>query len=294
MLLFTFLRSIIRTEAIAVSYVTERYDFDVFQNRGLFIAQSGWQKCAPSHQFGPMYYHVYAVTFVLNGCGYYTLDGHTETICKGDAFVIFPDKKVFYKADSQTPWEYVFATFYGADVPSLLKAANLDTERFVFSYPDNPEYKGWLKGMYKSGHSHISQGYDALGYFMLCMSKIIQQRSSLSSNSTSQEEYIRKALSYMRTNYASNIKLSDIATYIGLDRSYLHRLFIQQIGQSPHQWLINYRLQQGAKMLKNTEYSITEIAYSVGFFDAPHFTRSFRALYCITPTEYRKKNLYLD
>jgi AraC-like DNA-binding protein len=103
------------------------------------------------------------------------------------------------------------------------------------------------------------------------------------------ETYFEKALDYIHNNYIYDIKISDIAKYLGIDSTYLYKLFKKNEKISAQKYLINYRLNMAEKMLRETDLSITEISYSCGFKDASSFHRHFRKHTGITALQYRSK-----
>ena len=103
--------------------------------------------------------------------------------------------------------------------------------------------------------------------------------------------HIHKIIAYIEQNYDRKIKLEDIANNIHLNPSYISILFKEQMGISISDYILNYRLSVAKKLLINSkESSINDIALQVGFFDAAHFTKTFKSYYSITPKDYRNNN----
>ena len=100
--------------------------------------------------------------------------------------------------------------------------------------------------------------------------------------------YFQKASEYIRNNYAYPIQISDVAHYVGIDRSYLYRIFMEHENTSPKQYLLKHRLQMAAQLLCSSSCTITEAALSCGFRDAPSFCNYFRQGTGYTPKEFRK------
>ena len=75
-----------------------------------------------------------------------------------------------------------------------------------------------------------------------------------------EEGYFKRAVAFIRHNYSYPIQVSEIADYVGIDRTVS---FMHQAGVSPKQYLSRYRLEEAKEMLVQTEYRITEIAYSL-------------------------------
>lgn len=98
---------------------------------------------------------------------------------------------------------------------------------------------------------------------------------------------LKEMLKYIQQNYYKKISLKEISKSGAIGQSKCCKLFSKYIGQSPNNYLINYRLQKSKSLLKNTDISITEIALETGFCDSSYFTKLFRKHYGVTPTEYR-------
>lgn len=93
---------------------------------------------------------------------------------------------------------------------------------------------------------------------------------------------------FIEDHYPDKITVGDIAFHIGLDRTYLYRLFKQHMGCPPSKCLLNIRLEKAAEMLENRDLSIAEIGGAVGFHDTSHFYKVFSAKYGMPPRKYRE------
>ncbi len=112
-----------------------------------------------------------------------------------------------------------------------------------------------------------------------------------SDNESATNPHIHKIITFIEQNYDRKIKLEDIASHIHLNPSYISILFKEQMGISISDYILNYRLSVAKKLLINSkESSINDIALQVGFFDAAHFTKTFKMHYSITPKDYRNNN----
>ncbi|MGZ3764510.1 MAG: helix-turn-helix transcriptional regulator [Mucilaginibacter sp.] len=95
------------------------------------------------------------------------------------------------------------------------------------------------------------------------------------------------AKEYLYTNYDKNINLESLANYACLSVNHLLRTFKLAYNQSPHQFLIQLRLQRAQSLLTKTEYPVHEIVNMVGFKCTSSFIRLFRTKYKTTPLKYR-------
>ncbi|MFA9380652.1 MAG: helix-turn-helix domain-containing protein, partial [Acetanaerobacterium sp.] len=103
------------------------------------------------------------------------------------------------------------------------------------------------------------------------------------------KSHFDEAVKYIHMNYAQNIKISDIATYVGIDRSQLFRIFKQNINLAPKQYLIDYRIVCASILINTTDLTYQEISNSVGFEYCSHFYRMFKRHFGVTPSEYKLK-----
>lgn len=87
---------------------------------------------------------------------------------------------------------------------------------------------------------------------------------------------IKKMIEYIQDNYQKKISLNDLCLHAGIGKNKCTMLFRKFTNLSPMQYLCNYRMEKGIELLKNTEMSITEIAFETGFSGASYFTENLR------------------
>ncbi len=107
--------------------------------------------------------------------------------------------------------------------------------------------------------------------------------------SASSQARLQLMMQYIHQKFAYNISLSDIADQAKVSKSTALNLFQRYLGISPVTYLINYRLQEAAKLLASTEKKVTVISKDTGFDNVDYFCKAFKKYYKLTPTEYRKK-----
>jgi AraC family transcriptional regulator len=95
-------------------------------------------------------------------------------------------------------------------------------------------------------------------------------------------------LDYIGDNLTGDLRLAVIARIAGLDRYTFGRAFKAATGSSPHQYVLERRLERAAELLATRrELPIAEIAYSAGFSSQSHLTTAFRRRFGVTPKAYR-------
>jgi PAS domain S-box-containing protein len=94
---------------------------------------------------------------------------------------------------------------------------------------------------------------------------------------------------YMREHLAERIDLSSMAGVLAVSPDHLGRVFKRHMGTTPHQFLIDLRLEAAEGLLAETDLTVTQIAWRVGFASPSHFVTTFRARTGTTPLEFRRR-----
>jgi two-component system, response regulator YesN len=102
---------------------------------------------------------------------------------------------------------------------------------------------------------------------------------------------IQKIKAYIETHYHENISLKSIAAIFYMNPVYLGQLFKKSYGVYFNEYVLQLRIAEAKKLLRQTDLRIYEIAEKVGFSNADYFVTQFEKLEKLTPSEYRNKLL---
>ena len=104
------------------------------------------------------------------------------------------------------------------------------------------------------------------------------------------EKFMQNLYATLQQNIAnSDLNLDAFCRELGLSKSNLYRKIKQITGYSPNEFIRNFRLETAAKMLKETDMTITEVYCAVGYNSLAYFSNCFKALYGVSPTEFKNK-----
>ena len=257
--------------------------------KDMYLCYCGLEKCTPLHSFGPAIRPNYLLHYVLDGKGYYYVNDHKYTVTKNQGFLICPNVVTFYQADKDNPWTYLWLGIDGDKVTTYLQAIDLNENNLIFDSEYASELKDYTLDMLKHHTTSASDSFKIEGLLYLFFSKL--SKSCKAINSTTEDEssniYINKAIEFIQNNYHNQIKVTDIADYICLNRSYLTSIFQKNLKMSPQKFLMEFRITKAAELLYNTDLSIGNIAYSCGYNDPLAFSKAFKKIKGISPKEYR-------
>ena len=274
--------------------------FSVFPSENfvdLGLYQFGWEQCDPSHSFGPAARNHYLFHFCLSGTGTLYADnskGATEIwqIKSGQGFMIFPHQVCTYIADHEIPWEYVWIEFDGLRAKETVELAGLSVDQPVYK----ARYKDILETMkqemlYIVNHKSESP-FHLTGHLYLFIDSFVRSATSgqVSKGNSLRDFYIKEAFSYIEQNFQNDISIEDISAFCGLNRSYFGKIFRENTGKSPQDFLISYRMTKATELLKLTNLSVGDIGNAVGYPNQLHFSRAFKNTYGISPRQWRNEN----
>lgn len=116
------------------------------------------------------------------------------------------------------------------------------------------------------------------------ISEIILKNHLVEIQKAKPDYYLKK---YINDNYAKDISIDRAAAYIGKSPSYITHQFRKYFQTTFHQYLLEFRIQKARKFLSSM--TIEETAEACGFKNRYHFSKVFKKIVGITPSQYRKK-----
>ena len=200
--------------------------------------------------------------------------------------------QTFYQASQTAPWTYLWIGFDGGRAADYLAGMGLGEKRLTCSTSRGEQLYKIVQDML--GHNTYTTAnqflLESLLYkFFSTLSEDLDVMSS--PRETDASLYVRKAAEFIQTNYFTPIRVTDIANYVCINRSYLYTLFRKELNMSPQEYLANCRLTRAAELLLITGLSIESVAFSCGYSDPLVFSKAFKAKNVVTPTRYRREHL---
>lgn len=260
-----------------------------------------------------------SLKFALSGNELYQV-GRRELSIYPDSFLIL-NKGTLYtsKIDSDMPVESFSIAFDQAFLHDFSRTYTSTTSKLL----DSPEsgdgyaidfgetiypFAGDMRFTVQHLKNHLDRGVQdellineylhhcLINYHRLYAHEVYEKAKKLEFTHKSTRVEILKRLNmakdYMYTHYNKTIMLEELSKHACLSVNHLLRTFKQAFGLSPHQFLIQLRLQRSRMLLKTTNYAINEIVCMVGFECPSSFIRLFKTKYRVTPQKYRQAITY--
>jgi AraC-like DNA-binding protein len=191
-------------------------------------------------------------------------------------------------ADPSDPPRKYFVNFAGRSATALLRDCNL-TPGSISVVAGSAT----LEHLFDSLIEHGARGSRVAGELCDALFKYVLLR--ISSIATPGDEHLSSAFATYRNcrdhierHFARLQSLQQIAEEIGVDGAYLCRLFQRFDHQSPYHTLVRMKMNEAAEQLRGTRRLIKDVGGALGYADAFHFSRGFKAVFGISPQAFRR------
>ena len=251
------------------------------------LLQYGEQECDSGYGYGPCIRNFYFIHYVYSGEGYLLLEGKRYEIKAGQYFLICPGQIAYYEASKENPWVYRWFEISGALCKRLMENAGFSKESPVLTDKEHRVHDAVL-ALTKSENSPFPILLAKLWDILHAMTEGYKDKA----RDLEKEDYVRKCENYIRMNLHKKLRVSQLAEYVGINRSYLSRLFKSEKGYSPQHYILKTKMEAAAQHLKKKELSIKEVALCVGYDDPLEFSKQFHHRFHMSPTQWRKKVFY--
>lgn len=229
-------------------------------------------------------YYYNAIHFITSGSGTLFAGGKKYNLCAGNIFLINSYEPHRYESNPHDPMGLLWLEFAGNDVKRLIRyitqnnshVLNGDAELFTLC-------ADIIINAHQESYKTSAQIYNIL--MELC--------SKCSTLSKKQNDIAKNIQTYIDDNLNSDLSLSSIASHFGYNSNYFSDLFKRTTGITYNRYVNERKITQACSMLITTDFSIDQIAITLGFYDTSHFIKRFEKIIGMSPTAYRNCNGWL-
>ena len=232
----------------------------------------------------------YQLLYVVSGKTHFFFGGKERIVTAGHMVLIQPRQEQRYDYYGEEKPEVYWVHFTGNDVKNILRKYDIPMDEPVFYSGASSTYAYLFREMInelqtcQTGYEELLSMY--LHQIFLLVQRTRQERKPTVSTYIQEEmEYARR---YFNEHYNEPISIQDYAESRNMSVCYFQRNFKQTVNHTPMQYLLTIRINNAASLLETTDYSMAEIAAIVGYDDPLYFSRLFRKVKGMSPSEYRK------
>ena len=244
------------------------------------------------------------IAFVLSGAGRYHIEGKVYEVTEGDLLIINPGvhHQAIDSPEGEQPTTEFFVGFTDIQLDGFptnflpvsdgghIIHTTGELRQKLFKICSSMEAEN---AVYRQGKYFMLKAYLMQMILLVVREQcepMIQPRG-YSFESANRKYVVEQMLSFFEDHYAEKISLDQIAENMYLSPFYISRIFKSETGDTPIRHLINIRLEKAKEILENGDGgSIQEVAASVGYDDAYHFSKLFKKRYGISPSQAKKRH----
>ena len=249
----------------------------------------GIEQCKGGQFYGPKRRDYHFIHFVVKGEGTLDIRGQVHPVRKDQLFIVPAGEVSTYRANEADPWKYCWLGFLGIQSFQFLNTLmRCGPKRFVQDCQNAAYYERQIASILDISGKRVSTHLRSNGVMYTLIGTRLDELgeddpAGLDCSVPCQ------ARQYMDLHYHDNLQIADVAAAVGVHANYLANVFQAQYHVTPKQYLAKLKLDKAKELLLFTDHPVYIVANSVGFSDPLAFSKFFRRMTGISPTEYRIK-----
>lgn len=283
----------------------------IYIESGIFQTNSPWKHVKRSIDS-------FEIIYCIKGEIYLQVNEEQYNTSAGDLIIIPPNCLHFGYKESTDEVIFHWVHFYCEEEYSFMDSSEVEVEmNQILSNPYHLKIKEHIiiptfmtlpnserviplfNHLLHSANSDFYAKYTSNYLLSSILLELYHQFIMLHNNTGSDDELTRRMgvmLEWIRNNINKTISIDDLARVFNYNKAYLARLFKQKMGMSIYEYINNLKISLSKEMLLQSDKSIKEIAYSLGFKDERYFMKLFKKHEQITPTKFRNtySNIYIN
>ena len=226
------------------------------------------------------------------GSGWYEINGVRGNLNPNEALLIPGNTPHIYGASDSLPWSIHWVHFIGSSADFF--ASQLPKGEYVLSV--HPEATERLRQLFSECSDSLATNfvlprmlYASQALHHLLASVFFNNRSFSPTLQTSRFHKLDSTLTFLQKNVHRALTLSELADHAHLSVPHFSRLFKEQTGFAPIDFFIHLKIQEANRLLLISDMTVREISYELGYEDPYYFSRLFKRIMGMSPTQYREQ-----
>lgn len=272
------------------SYFEEKGQYSYsFQNVKLKFC--GKEFCSTNQSIISRIHEEYVIFIVLSGKYLFKENDKSMEVGKGNAILVRPGQSLKCENVEMEQGTFLWFGITGNSIENIVKQIGFSNNS-VIKLSNTDEIDEKIMELLQCKSNSLSNELKRQSCFYSLLALLIEKSEfEVKEDRIEKAEslYVNQAVEIIMENCDKKIKVNDIAKQIGINRSYLTNLFKKEMGISPQNFIIEYRLERAAQLLKETNRSMVDVALEVGYNDSLAFSKAFKQKYGMSPSKYRKE-----
>ena len=230
--------------------------------------------------------------FTISGAGELEWNSQTCRLTPGTAVVINCDTYHHYRTASAEPWDFFWVHFDSTYPDCYLNMLTQQLSPLLLT--DAPAMHTCFENLKSAAQLDGILSWAELSHtisemLMLMLRTLLNERSI----PHQRRSEIERLADYIRANSAEKLSMDDFMNIANLSKYHLIRLFRQQMGIPPYDYMHHCRINHAQQLLRTTDMTVLEIARQTGYSDSVSFIRHFKKIVGTTPSRYSSESIQL-
>lgn len=228
---------------------------------------------------------IYNIEYVISGKGWIEIDNRIIEVNSGDMYMLPEGIKHTYYSDSINPWRKIWFNGCGHLYEQLIVLYGLKN---IYHFPNLNGYNVLNKLISICADKSLSvDEINRKGTLIFTEIILMMYKHKNSETKISSDAIILK--NYIDAHPKENISIKTLSKLIFKSESQTNRIFKKNFSITPYEYILNNKISRAKLILQNSNISIKEISFMLGFSDEHYFSNIFKKKTGISPSAYKKK-----
>jgi len=257
-------------------------------DRPLVIVCGGVEHCTPEYHVQRATFPFFGLEYVARGRGTVKLQGRAHDLQPGRVFAYGPGVRQDIAGDPAAPLVKYFVDFAGTQSLALLRSSRLKPGGVTQIFPPH-DLQSLFDELIRSGVAGAPRSAELCARLLECLAlKLAGSRAPTQGVETMAFTTWKHWREHLQQHFKRLRTLDQISAECHVNGAYLCRLFRRYDHHSPYQLLLRLKMNHAAELLHLPGALVKQVAEQVGFGDAFHFSRAFKAVFGLPPDAFRR------
>ncbi len=260
---------------------------------GLYATGLGYYKQAKGHKMQRDVHDDHLLMYCLHGEGELSIENTTSKIAAGDIVVLPKGVSHRYKASTDQPWTIYWVHFSGSDCEYFLDYLAIEKQKYIIPLGIHSRLVTSFEYLLECRQTN----YDTASFINVAnlLRQMLSHIALLGPISKRQRAAHQLDLelvhSLMEASVHEKLELGTLAKEVNLSKFHFIKKYRELTGTTPVNHFIHLKIKRACDLLDITNKSINEISYAIGYEDAYYFSRIFKKVMGMPPSQYRNTSL---
>lgn len=223
--------------------------------------------------------------FVRSGQGSVKVGTQTSIARQGDVFILPAGcyHEVVSAPKNEEQWSYIWLNINGNWILKMLEAYQLLTHIVVQNSGLEPLFREAIENaQHKSAHELQTELQVNLMRIIVCLSETLRKQGDTLTST------VHSIKQFLDNSVLSPFDGAQLSSQIGVSNRHMNRLFKREVGTTIYNYVIAKKIESAKRMLLDTQMTISEIGYKLGYVDPHYFSNLFHSKTSVRPSDFRR------